>query len=184
MVRRPLLALMLTAFLAACGINSLDLPPPPPAPAGDYRLDSGDKVSLQVFGQSDMSGQFDIGADGALTLPLIGRLPVRGLTVQEVAAQAGERYAKLMVDPKVSADIVTYRAIYVLGEVNRAGNFPYSPGLRVQQAIAIAGGFTRRAVTDRVLLVRTSEKGQARYAVGLSDEIQPGDTLDVQRRVF
>ena len=181
---RPPLALLLV-LLAGCAINSIDLPPAPPAAEGDYHLDAGDKVSVTVFGQADLSGQFDVGADGALMLPLIGRLPVRGLTVDEVTASAGERYGKVMVQPKVTADIASYRAVYVLGEVNHAGNFAYIPGLRVQQAIAIAGGFTRRAITDRIVLVRPTANGDLkRYAVGLSDLIQPGDTLDIQRRIF
>lgn len=179
-----LLALLLAAILAACSINAVDLPAPPPAIDGAYRLDSGDKVSMQIFGQTDLSGQFDVGADGALMLPLIGRLPVRGLTIEEASARAEQRYGKLMVEPKVTADIAVYRPIYVLGEVNHAGNFPFTPGLRVQQAVAIAGGFTRRAVTDRIVLVRPTPQGLMRYSVELSDTIQPGDTLDVQRRVF
>lgn len=181
---RRLLAVLLAACLAACSINMIDLPAAPPAADGAYRLDSGDKVSIQIFGQADVSGQFDVSSDGALMLPLIGRLPVRGLTVEEASAQAEIRYGKLMVDPKVTADIAAYRPIYVLGEVNRAGNYPYSPGLRVQQAVAIAGGFTRRAITDRIVLVRPTAQGLMRYAVELTDRIQPGDTLDVQRRVF
>lgn len=181
---RPLLVL-LPLLLAGCGINSIDLPPAPPAPSGDYRLDAGDKVSVTVFGQTDLSGQYDVGADGTLILPLIGKLPVRGLTVEEVATRAGERFGKVMVQPKVTADIAAYRSIYVLGEVNHAGNFPYLPGLRVQQAVAIAGGFTRRAITDRIVLVRPAAGGELqRYSVGLSDLIQPGDTLDIQRRIF
>jgi polysaccharide export outer membrane protein len=181
---RSLLALLLGA-MAGCALNDIDLPPAPPAPAGDYRLDAGDKVSVTVFGQTDLSGQFDVGADGTLMLPLVGRLPVRGLTVEEVAAQAGERYGKVMVQPKVTADVAAYRSVFVLGEVNHAGNFAYIPGLRVQQAVAIAGGFTRRAITDRIVLVRPAAGGELkRYAVGLSDLLQPGDTLDIQRRVF
>jgi polysaccharide export outer membrane protein len=181
---RRLPVLLLAALLAACTINTVDLPAPPPVTDQAYRLDTGDKVSLQVFGQADLAGQYDVSADGALMLPLIGRVAVRGLTVEEAAAQAGQRYGKLMVDPKVTADIAAYRAIYVLGEVNHAGNFPYSPGLRVQQAVAIAGGFTRRAITDHIVLVRPTAEGLMRYAVQLNDTIQPGDTLDVQRRVF
>jgi len=185
MVTAPrLVVLLVAALLAACSINEIDLPAPPPTVDAAYRLDSGDKVSIQIFGQTDLSGQFDVSADGALMLPLIGRLPVRGLTVEEAATHAEQRYAKLMVDPKVTADIAAYRQIYVLGEVNHAGNFPFSPGLRVQQAVAIAGGFTRRAITDRIVLIRTTAQGLTRYAVELSDMIQPGDTLDVQRRVF
>jgi polysaccharide export outer membrane protein len=179
-----LIVLLPAALLAACSLNAVDLPAPPPVADGAYHLDTGDKVSLQVFGQSDLSGQFDVGADGALMLPLIGHLPVRGLTVEEAAAQAEQRYAKVMVTPKVTADIALYRPIYVLGEVNHAGNFPFSPGLRVQQAVAIAGGFTRRAVTDHIVLVRPTAQGLMRYSVELTDTIQPGDTLDIQRRVF
>jgi polysaccharide export outer membrane protein len=181
---RPLTPLLL-ALLAGCGLNSIDLPPIPTQADMAYRLDTGDKVAVTVFGQTDLSGQYDVGADGAVMLPLIGKLPVRGLTVDEVAATAGERYGKVMVQPKVTADIATYRSVYVLGEVNHAGNFAFIPGLRVQQAIAIAGGFTRRAITDRIVLVRPSASGDLkRYAVGLSDLIQPGDTLDIQRRIF
>lgn len=181
---RPLMPLLLM-LLAACSLNSIDLPPAPPAANAAYRLDAGDKVALTVFGQTDLTGQYDVGADGALMLPLIGKLPVRGLTLDEVAAQAGERYGKVMVQPKVTADIAAYRSVYVLGEVNHAGNFAYIPGLRVQQAIAIAGGFTRRAITDHIVLVRPDAGGDLqRYSVGLSDFIQPGDTLDIQRRVF
>lgn len=181
---RPLMPLLLM-MIAGCGLNSVDLPPAPPQADMAYRLDAGDKVALTVFGQTDLTGQYDVGADGALMLPLIGKLPVRGLTVDEVTSAAGERYGKLMVQPKITADIAAYRPVYVLGEVNHAGNFAYIPGLRVQQAVAIAGGFTRRAITDRIVLVRPTAGGELRrYSVGLSDLIQPGDTLDIQRRIF
>jgi len=175
---------LLAALLSACSINAIDLPPAPPPASDLYRLDSGDKVSLQVFGQAELSGQYDVGADGAVMLPLIGGLTVRGLTVEEASASAERRYAKLMVDPRVSAYVAAYRSIYVLGEVNHAGTFPFSPGLRVQQAVAIAGGFTRRAITERVVLIRSTPQGPQRYSAAPDDLIQPGDTLDIQRRIF
>jgi protein involved in polysaccharide export with SLBB domain len=174
---------MLVLALAGCGMNSIDLPPPP-REAPVYRLAPGDRVAVQVFGQQDMSGQFDVNADGMLSLPLVGSVPARDRTVAELTDDLRGKLNRFIVNPQFTVDIVTYRQIFVLGEVSKPGGYPYSVGMTVQQAVALAGGFNRRAITDKVVLTRLTDGGAKDYGVGLKDTILPGDTLDVQRRVF
>lgn len=169
--------------LAACGINSIDLPPPPAEPPV-YRLAPGDKVALAVFGQTDTSGQFDVNADGNISVPLVGSVPAAGRTLAELRTDLGKRLNRFIVNPRFTIDIVTYRQIFVLGEVQKPGGYPYNVGLTVQQAVALAGGFTRRAITDKVVLTRGVDGALKEYGVSPKDFMAPGDTLDIQRRVF
>jgi polysaccharide biosynthesis/export protein len=177
------LAAAFAAALGGCGINSVDLPPPPAEPPV-YRLAPGDKVAVQVFGQTDLSGQFDVNADGMLSLPLVGLVPARGRTLAELTDDLRDRLNRFIVDPRFSVEIVTYRQVFVLGEVQKPGGYPYSIGMTAQQAVALAGGFTRRAITDRLVLTRDTTQGPKDYGIGLRDPVSPGDTLDIQRRVF
>ena len=170
-------------LLAACGLNSIDLPPPP-AERPVYRLAPGDKVSVQVFGQPDMSGQFEVNADGMISVPLVGSVPARDRTVAEIQQDLAGRLDRFIVNPRFTVDVVSYRQIFVLGEVYKPGGYPYSVGLTVQQAIALAGGYTRRAITDKMVVTRLTDSGPKEYGVTPRDTVLPGDTLDVQRRVF
>jgi len=175
--------LLVLLLVGACGINAIDLPPPPPGPPV-YRLAPGDKVSVQVFGQQDMSGQFDVNADGMLLLPLVGAVPARERTLADVAQDLRARLDRFIVNPQFTVDVVTYRQVFVLGEVSKPGGYPYSVALTVQQAVALAGGFTRRAITDKVAVTRLTDAGPREYGLGPRDTLAPGDTVNVQRRVF
>lgn len=178
----------------------------------EYRLGTGDKLRVTVFGQPDMSGEFAVDAAGQVTVPLVGAVDAARLTVAELTKALTERLAKdFLVDPKVSIDVLNYRPFYVLGEVKSPGSYAYVVGINIRQAIAIAGGFNRRAKTSTVTLYRdsrTSQKGEVlteldRQLVGqrfgerqthqLLDEefeadldapVLPGDTIDVDRRLF
>ncbi len=179
-----ILALAATALcLAACGINSIDLPPPPPdRPV--YRLATGDKLSMQVFGQPEQSGQFEVNADGNLALPLIGSVPARDRTVAEVREDLRQRLDRFIVNPRFTLEVISYRQVFVLGEVKNPGAYIYSVGLTVRQAVALAGGFSYRAITDKVVLTRLTDGGPQQYGVDPSDVVLPGDTLEVRQRVF
>jgi polysaccharide export outer membrane protein len=180
--RLALIATLLGA-LTGCGANSIDLPPPPPENPV-YRLAAGDKVSLQVFGQTDLSGQFDVTADGNLSLPLIGSVPASNRTLAEIKTDLQARLDKFVVNPRFTLDVMTYRQIFVLGQVSRPGGFPFAAGMTVNQAIALAGGYTRRAITDKVMVTRLTDSGPKDFAIGPQDLLAPGDTIDVQRRLF
>lgn len=179
----------------------------------EYRLGTGDKLRVTVFGQPDMSGEFAVDAAGQVTVPLVGAIDAVHLTVAELARSITDRLAKdFLVDPKVSVDVLNYRPFYVLGEVKSPGSYAYVVGINIRQAIAIAGGFNRRARTSTVTLYRDSRidpKGavpitdvdrelvgdrfgqrqphqlvEEEFEADLDAPVLPGDTIDVDRRLF
>src|SRR6202000_510756 len=110
-----------------------------------YRFAPGDKISLQVFGQPELSGQFDVNADGNLSFPLIGSITARNRTAADISADLRTQLDRFVVNPRFTLDVVTYRQIFVLGQVSHPGSFPYSAGVKVQQAGGFARGVKRRA---------------------------------------
>ena len=151
-----------------------------------YRLGAGDRVRVTVFNEPSLTGEYNITPGGALAFPLIGMVNAGGRTIdtvqQELTAKLAEGYVN---DPRVSLEVLTYRPFYILGEVNRPGEYSYASGMTVEQAIARAGGFTYRANEKTVFLRR--QKGTGESAVPLRSAqvaVLPGDTIRVGERYF
>ncbi|MFE1601567.1 polysaccharide biosynthesis/export family protein [Methylobacterium sp. ID0610] len=126
-------------FAGLCG-----LPASAPAQDSAYRLAPGDRVALSVYGQTEMSGDYAVGTDGNLFLPLIGEVPVAGVTLRDAQNQVVARLVDGFVQqPVVSLRIIEMRPIYVLGDVRQPGSYAFRPGLSVLSGIALAGGFAR-----------------------------------------
>ncbi len=185
MIRRCICAALTLSLLSACAPGR-GLPPLPPAPAGAYRLGSGDQVRIITVGEDALTGEFRIDDAGRIAVPMLGSLPAAGQT----PAALGESMRRaligkgLVVAPSVSVEVIQYRPIFVLGEVNKAGEFPYQPGMTLLSAVALAGGFTYRAVEDRASVVR-NENGRANeWRVGRATPLQPGDVVTVFERRF
>jgi polysaccharide export outer membrane protein len=150
-----------------------------------YRLGPGDRLKITVFDHPKESGEFEVDSLGNVAYPLIGRIAARGQTVAEFQASLRKTLdEKFIVNPKVSIEVLTYRPFYIYGEVNRGGSYPYVVGLTVRRAVAIAGGFTRRAREVPVLLVRDIKKGVTKLDRRLDETVLPGDIIEVQRRLF
>lgn len=190
--RRALaLALAAAAALAACsafdgraGAGRKEGPGAAPQ-AAEYRLGAGDRLQVTVFGQPDLSGTFEIGGEGTVALPLLGAVPAGGRTLRELSEDIRVRLDKdYVVNPRVNIEVTNYRPFYILGQVTRPGSYPYVAGLDVRQAIAIAGGYTRRANTSRVIVTRETGGERSEITLSPDDPILPGDTLDVPRRLF
>ena len=130
---------------------------------GPYTLDSGDKLRIVVFGQDALSNNYTVDAAGQVTLPLVGAVEARGLTTAQLgSAIAGRLKSGYVRDPSVAVEIETYRPFFVLGEVTYPGPYPYVPNMTVENAIAIAGGFTPRASRDKVTITRKVQGAPAR----------------------
>lgn len=187
-VLAAVLVAALSLTLVACG-GSTARKATAAAEAGDvpkvYQLAAGDRLRINVFGHPDVSGEFEVDGDGSITFPLLGQVAAAGRSVNElkthVAAQLNENY---LVNPRVSVDVLNYRPFYILGEVEKPGSYPYQLGMTVRQAVALAGGFTRRAVTSEVTLIRPGDEGSAALAAKLETRVLPGDTIEVDRRFF
>src|SRR6202043_23692 len=131
-----------------------------------------------VYGQEGLTNSYAIDAGGSITIPLIGGVPAHGRTP---AGPAADITAKLrngyILDPWVAVEIESYRPFFILGEVAAPGQYPYVPNTSVESAVAIAGGFSPRALRDRVTLTHTDNSGSMRAMVPLGTPISPGDTV-------
>jgi polysaccharide export outer membrane protein len=157
----------------------------PPDPA--YRLDTGDKLRVVVFGQEGLSNSYLVDAAGQVTIPLIGAVMARGLTTQGLARSvAAKLRAGFIREPHVAIEVETYRPFFILGEVIQPGQYPYVPNMTVETAVAIAGGFTPRAYRYDVKIDRPTagDTTRSRASVPLLTRVQPGDTIIIKERWF
>jgi protein involved in polysaccharide export with SLBB domain len=150
-----------------------------------YVLGAGDKLRINVFGEDSLSGQFQIPGEGMIAFPLVGDVKASGLTVdqlqKEIEAKLRDGYLK---DPHVSIEVLNYRPFYILGEVMKPGEYPYSNGLTVLNAVATANGFTYRADTRRVYIKRASDPKEVQYPLRTTTPVEPGDTIRIGERFF
>jgi protein involved in polysaccharide export with SLBB domain len=184
-------ALALIAFaitLSACAVGAPATPEgsvDPLPQTTEYRLGPGDKLRVSVFNREELTGEFTVGTQGRISYPLIGEVDVAGQTVPQFTNQLSEQLRNGYVrDPIVSVEIAQYRPFYILGEVNRPGAYPYSPGMTVMGAVATAGGFTYRANSRRVFVQRPGQTGEESQPLTSSTMIQPGETVRIPERLF
>lgn len=150
-----------------------------------YQLDAGDKLRVVVYGQEGLTNTYAVGAGGSITMPLIGTVPARGLTTGELSASIAARLRRgYLREPYVAVEVETYRPFFILGEVAAPGQYPYVPNMTVESAVAIAGGFTPRAVRGSVELTRPGEAATAHASVPLGTLLRPGDTIVIGERWF
>jgi len=153
----------------------------------EYRLAPGDKMHIIVFGEDTLTGDYVLTSAGNLSFPLVGSIPATGKTVEQLqaalAASLADGYVK---NPRVSMQVISFRPFYILGEVNRPGEYPVSTGLTLEQAVASAGGYTYRANTRRISVKRATETSEK--LIDLRKEasvvIRAGDTIRIRERHF
>lgn len=181
------LAFALSAFLAAVW-SPLAAAQTPSAGTSEfdvstYRLAPNDRVKVTVYNEPTLSGDFAVNADGALAFPLVGNVPARGKSPIELQQAIEVALANGYVrEPRVSVEVLTFRPFYIYGEVNGPGQYPYSPGLTVLNAVALAKGFTYRANKGRIFLKRAGEGDEVR--VDNDTMLLPGDTVRIPERFF
>jgi polysaccharide biosynthesis/export protein len=150
-----------------------------------YRVGAGDRLAIRVAGEDDLTGEFLVDPSGNVSLPYVQNLPVAGLTSAQIGTHIAARLRQgFLRDPQVSVQISTLRPFYILGEVNGAGSFPYQGGMTVQNAIAIAGGYSARANKNEVLLTRRNIKGTETFRVPVTTQVYPGDVIYIRERWF
>ena len=150
-----------------------------------YRLGTGDKLRVTVFGEKDLSGEFDVDDQGVVALPLIGPTKLAGKTISEAETQITQSYGKdYLVNPRVNVEVLNYRPFFILGEVKNPGSYPYVHGMTIVNAVALAGGYTPRAKRDHFLVKRAIKAGAGEQEVSEDAVILPGDVIRVPERFF
>jgi len=150
-----------------------------------YHLGPNDKVRVTVYNEPTLSGDFSVNADGALAVPLVGNVKAEGKSPvelqQALAVALADGYVR---EPRVSVEVLTFRPFYIYGEVNTPGQYAYSPGLTVLNAVALAKGFTYRANQKRIFLKRAEQSTTTEVRVSPDTMVLPGDTVRVAERFF
>jgi protein involved in polysaccharide export with SLBB domain len=152
----------------------------------DYRLGANDRVRIIVFGQPTLTGEYTLDGNGVLAFPLIGNVNAQGQTTSQVQQAIASRLdPDFLRNPSVSAEVITRRPFYVIGEVQKPGNYPYVTDMTALQAIAMAGGYTYRARQNNLYLKRLDANGRmVRVAATPETRVKPGDTVEVKERYF
>ena len=179
-----LVAMLATAVLGGCASQNLTAAPRASVET-PYRLGSGDRVRIIVFGQDNLSNSFSVDGAGDISMPLIGRVRAQGVSAAElertIEARLRQGYVRA---PSVSVEVEAFRPFFVLGEVTVAGQYPFINGMTVQKAIAVAGGFTPRAVESSVDITRVIDGRPVTFSAPLSYLVCPGDALTIEERFF
>ncbi len=150
-----------------------------------YRLGVGDKVKLTVFGEQDLSGTYEVNASGNISLPLTGEIGARGRAIGDFREAVRQKLSQgYLTNPKVSVEVINFRPIYIHGEVRSGGEFAFKNGLKLRDAIAVAGGYTYRANESYVILVREGAAEQVRVAMPADVDVLPGDNIRIPERFF
>ncbi|MAQ71716.1 MAG: hypothetical protein CL565_05935 [Alphaproteobacteria bacterium] len=150
-----------------------------------YRVGPGDRLEMTVYGEDGLSKQYQVDGQGNISVPLIGVVSVEGLTPIEIEALVAERLRDgYLIDPSVTIEITEYRPFYIMGEVRRPGSYNYIDGMNVLNAVAVGGGFTYRAKTKEIEVVRSAGNDSMTVTLKPEDQIMPGDIIRIKERFF
>jgi protein involved in polysaccharide export with SLBB domain len=151
----------------------------------DYVLGVADRVRITVYGEALLSGEYPVNSNGTISLPLVGEVPAKGNTPGQLQTAIQTALADgYLVNPRVAVDVLTFRPFFILGEVNKSGQYPFSTGLTVMNAVATAEGFTYRASQKYVFIKHAGSEREERVRLNNDLMVQPGDTIRVPQRFF
>lgn len=187
---RALAVLALALVLADCAGNGMDTvavarPDEATIPASELRLAPGDSIRVTVFNEASLSGTYQIDDDGYVSLPLAGTVKAAGATkIEFERVLAGKLKGDYLTNPKITVEVASFRPYFILGEVEKPGQYNYSSNLNVMSAMAVAGGPTYRASQSDVLIQRGGRGDFKRYPLSPTVLIYPGDLIRVPERYF
>lgn len=149
-----------------------------------YRLGSGDRIKVVVFGEDDLSGELEVDSSGTVAMPLIGTVPASGKTARQLELRVADMLKDgYLLNPRVSIEVLNYRPFYIIGEVQKPGEYPYRAGMTVINAVGIAGGFTFRADEDDITVSRGGSNATPRPAKR-ETIVSPGDVVRIKERFW
>ncbi len=150
----------------------------------DYRLGSGDMVKITVYGEEELSLETRLSDAGTISYPFLGELEVLNLTTSQLSDKIADGLADgYLLNPNVNVTVLEYREFFINGEVKEPGSYPFQPGLTLQKAVAIAGGFTERASKSKIFIQKDGSTEEPEM-VKLGQQISPGDIITIEQSFF
>ncbi len=151
----------------------------------NYQLGPGDKLSITVFKQDDLSGEYTINGSGRFAMPFIDGIQAGGLTIPELSdVIVSKLKPDYLLNPRVSIEVLNFRPYYIIGEIGSSGSYPFVEGISYLNAVAIAGGFSYRARKKYVMVKRSEDVEAEELKLQLNDFVRPGDIIRVTERLF
>jgi protein involved in polysaccharide export with SLBB domain len=196
-VLRLVSLLLFVALVLACS-RAHPGPSNLPSPTPSTSVGPGDVFEVSVLGEKDLPKEYRVQPDGSIGFPYIDRIEVAGLEPQQIEELIKKQLVekKILVDPQVTLVVKQYNSkkVSVIGSVQKPGSLPWTEGMKLVEAISLAGGFTQLADANHVFLTRTVSASKTVTAVVSVDDIsegkaadiplQAGDTIKVETRVF
>jgi protein involved in polysaccharide export with SLBB domain len=153
--------------------------------SNDYRFGPGDKLRVTVYGEDDLSGEFQIDGAGFIRLPLIGQLKAAGATAHELETHVAQTLDDgYLADARVAIEVTTYRPFYIIGQISKPGEYPYVSNMNALNAVALAGGFTEKATESTLYVRHEGETEEHEITVDEMTRIEPGDVVRVPETTF
>lgn len=185
-------AILVSVVLMAAGqvLAQEEAPPAAGAPGGDYAINPGDVLAISVWKEEDLQRQAIVRPDGHFSFPLAGDIRAEGTTVSQVESEITSRLSRFIPDPVVNVAVLEAQGskVYVIGQVNRPGEFPVNRYVDVVQALAMAGGTTPFAQLNDIKILRREGGTQQAIPFSYGDVaagrrlqqnivLEPGDTV-------
>lgn len=184
-MRRFLPALLAAALLAGCAGEAPQTRAFAELENAPYTLAAGDRLRVIVFGQDALSNSYAVDGSGHISMPLIGLVPAHGVTTAVLERTIEQKLrAGFLREPRVAVEVEAYRPFFMLGEVAASGQYPYINGMTVQNAVAVAGGFSPRASQSSAVITRLINGRPVTAYVPLTQQVRPGDTVTIRERFF
>ena len=190
---------LLAALLALAGCPRAPRNPGLPEKAMESvasTLGAGDLIEVRIFQEPELSGLYQVGGQGDLIFPLCRRVVVGGLTANGAAEKLRACLSEgFLRDPQVSVLIREFNSkkVFVFGEVQKPGTFPYQDGMSIIQAVTLAGGFNRTAAQNSTSVTRRVDAQEVKVRVNVQDialgkapnfMLEPGDIVYVPESLF
>ena len=184
-VMLPILAVTMLAA-PACTSSTAGLTAFPPVKSAEYKLTTGDKIRVVVQDLKDANGDYTIDQTGSISLPMIKEVNVSDKTLREAQAAIEQAFIsqQILIRPKVSIQAIELRPFYILGEVGKPGEYTYREGLTIFAAVSLAGGYTYRADSRSMVVIRTVNGRRITGSGNENTEVMPGDQIRVVEKWF
>ena len=175
------IALALIAFYFALGQQAL-------AQSSEYHLGSGDIISIQVFGEEDLTMEIKLSNKATISYPFLGDIAVLDNTISQLESTITNGLkGDYLIEPRVNVSVKEYRPFFITGEVEAPGGYPYQPGLTLRKAISLAGGLTERASRSKMYVTKKGldeRQVESRQLIKLRDAISPDDVITIEQSFF
>lgn len=150
-----------------------------------YVLGAGDKILISVYDEPDLRTEVKIDKSGLVSFPFLPDMKVIGLTssqVEQVIRDGLE--GDYLIHPQVSVSILQYRPFFIHGEVKKPGGYPYQDDLRLDKAVALAGGLSARASKSNWKVTRIVDGKTITISADISTPIYPDDIIEIEQSFF